>query len=304
MELFGRMANPSQDKIALDFPELRIQAVKQQLLQLLTDSFFNNHSFSPQHQPDISSWYPSSNYDVSHPHERRTWIWIAQKLQFIKTGMTTLMANFSSSGNLSNDADDHTRDLKFFQDFSRQQPLWFWIYMCWDHGRNIPSWNTSLLPDDQRLDIGTDNVDDADGDDLQQEKRPNSQVSSVSAKKKKTIATVATSGSVQEDALTSLIQVSNHQTSHTLSLNPNPHNLTHIHQVSHHLMTQHISSQGTSNSSNSEENQRSDRMRQLLEDTKSMQEALKVFPECFHADLRSQIEKSGEEYLRVVRMTA
>jgi hypothetical protein len=35
-----------------------------------------------------------------------------------------------------------------------------------------------------------------------------------------------------------------------------------------------------------------------------MQEALKVFPECFHADLRAQIEKSGEEYLRVVRMTA
>jgi hypothetical protein len=30
------MANPSQDKIALEFPELRIAAVKQQLLQLLT----------------------------------------------------------------------------------------------------------------------------------------------------------------------------------------------------------------------------------------------------------------------------
>ncbi len=115
MELFGRMANPSQDKIALEFPELRIQAVKQQLLQLLTDSFFNDFNFSPLHQPDVSAWYPGSNYDVSRPFERRTWIWIAQKLQFIKTGMTTLLSNFSASGNLSNDADDHTRDLKFFQ---------------------------------------------------------------------------------------------------------------------------------------------------------------------------------------------
>ena len=123
MDLFGRMANPSQDKIALEFPELRIQAVKQQLLQLLTDSFFNDFTFSPLHQPDVSAWYPGSNYDVSRPFERRTWIWIAQKLQFIKTGMTTLLSNFSASGNLANDADDHTRDLKFFQVYGLAHPF-------------------------------------------------------------------------------------------------------------------------------------------------------------------------------------
>jgi len=34
--------------------------------------------------------------------------------------MTSLLANFMKSGNLAADADDHVRDLKFFQDFSHQ----------------------------------------------------------------------------------------------------------------------------------------------------------------------------------------
>jgi hypothetical protein len=79
--------------------------------------------------------------------------------------------------------------------------------MCWDHGRNVPSWNTSLLPDDQRLDVGSD--DRAESGETSPEKvekrSAHSQV--VSAKKKKTasVANVAAAG--QEDPLTSLIQV-------------------------------------------------------------------------------------------------
>lgn len=220
------MANPAQDRIALDFPELRIAAVKQQLLELFTQDYFNNPSFSPTHQPDVTAWYPDSScvFDVSRPHERRTWIWIAQKLQFIKTGMTSLLANFMRSGNLAADADDHVRDLKFFQDFSHQQPLWFWIYMCWDHGRNVPAWNTSLLPEDMRMDIGAgaEGDDDASSDVAKRSASLTADGPS-SGKKKKTTA------AAQDDPLTSLIQV---------SLPPSRAScLTHVTQVSHHLMT-------------------------------------------------------------------
>jgi hypothetical protein len=98
VHLFGRMANPSQDRLAIDFPELRIQAVKQQLLEMLAKDFFNNVNFSPSSQPDIRSWSDGADFDISVPQEQRSWIWISQKLQYIKQGMTTLLSNFSKSG--------------------------------------------------------------------------------------------------------------------------------------------------------------------------------------------------------------
>jgi hypothetical protein len=83
-------------------------------------------------------------------------MWVAQKLQFIKTGMTTLLSNFKKSGDLANDMDDMERDRLFFENFCNRQALWFWIYMAWERGRNVPAWNTALLPDEHRLDLGAD----------------------------------------------------------------------------------------------------------------------------------------------------
>jgi hypothetical protein len=97
VELFGRMANPAQDRLALQFPELRANAIKQQLLQLLTTDFFNNPAFCPTHHADISNWC-DAEYDVSAPCETRSWIWVGEKIRYIKTGMTTLLANFTKSG--------------------------------------------------------------------------------------------------------------------------------------------------------------------------------------------------------------
>jgi hypothetical protein len=31
----------------------------------------------------------------------------------------------------------------------------FYVYMSWDHGRDIPAWNSALLPENQRLEIGS-----------------------------------------------------------------------------------------------------------------------------------------------------
>ena len=100
VQLFGRMANPTQDRLALDFPELRIQAVKQQLLEILAKDFFNNVNFSPSSQPDIQCWSDGADFDVSVPQEQRSWMWLTQKMQYIKQGMTTLLANFSKSGSI------------------------------------------------------------------------------------------------------------------------------------------------------------------------------------------------------------
>jgi hypothetical protein len=290
------MANPAQDRIALDFPELRIAAVKQQLMEIFTSEYFNNCSFSPTHQPDITAWYPDSSFDVSRPHERRTWIWIAQKLQFIKTGMTSLLANFMKSGNLAADADDHVRDLKFFQDFSHQQPLWFWVYMCWDHGRNVPAWNTSLLPEDMRMDIGAEGDDDASSEAAKRSASLTTDGPPSSGKKKKTTAAVG--ALLQEDPLTSLIQVSLPP--------PRASCITHVTQVSHHLMTQHsqaLSAQGSVSCNSSPEKKRTDKMQELLDRVQSLNKAVQEFPESFHADLRKQIDLTAEEYMRVVAMT-
>jgi hypothetical protein len=97
VELFGRMANPCQDRLALQFPELRANAIKQQLVQLLTKDFFNNQAFCPIHGADISNWC-DVEYDISTPCETRSWIWVAEKLRYIRTGMTTLLSNFTKSG--------------------------------------------------------------------------------------------------------------------------------------------------------------------------------------------------------------
>jgi hypothetical protein len=63
-------------------------------------------------------------------------------------------------GDLENGMDDEQRDVRFWKHFCNQQPLWFWIYMCWERGRNVPAWNTALVPDDQRLDITGEENDD------------------------------------------------------------------------------------------------------------------------------------------------
>ena len=68
--------------------------------------------------------------------------------------MSKVMKNFNKSGEGVNDADELARDLDFFENFARRDALSMWIYLCWDHGRNIPTWNLSLLPEEESLDIG------------------------------------------------------------------------------------------------------------------------------------------------------
>lgn len=63
-----------------------------------------------------------------------------------------------------------------------------------------------------------------------------------------------------------------------------------------------VSSQGSG--SNSSENYRSDRQRELLEQAKNHKEAIAVLPESFHDELRRNIQETGEEYMKLCRSTA
>ena len=70
------------------------------------------------------------------------------------------MANFSKSGDLVNDADHVARDLEFFEHFAKRDALWFWIYLCWNHGLNVPVWNLTSLPEGESLDLGGEERDE------------------------------------------------------------------------------------------------------------------------------------------------
>ena len=67
-------------------------------------------------------------------------------------------------------------------------------------------------------------------------------------------------------------------------------------------MTQHSQALSSQGSTSGSEPGTPDKMRQLLDKIKSMQEAVSIFPESFRDELRKQIDVTGEEYLRVARM--
>jgi hypothetical protein len=68
--------------------------------------------------------------------------------------MSILMKNFNQSGHLENGADDFDRDTLFYDNFAKGDAVMFAIYLAWDHGRNMPPWNSTLLPPEMQLDIG------------------------------------------------------------------------------------------------------------------------------------------------------
>jgi hypothetical protein len=141
-------------------PDLRIASHKQRIVERITNDYLNNPEFIPQANPTIADWC-DCDFDASVVgKERRSWVWTAQKIQFIRTGMTRLMTNFNKSGDLVNDADCVARDLEFFEHFAKRDALWFWIYLCWNHGLNVPVWNLTSLPEGESLDLGGEERDE------------------------------------------------------------------------------------------------------------------------------------------------
>jgi hypothetical protein len=90
-----------------------------------------------------------------------------------------------------------------------------------------------------------------------------------------------------EDALHSLIQVSKHLMEKSLN------------------SSQGTPSQGTTASlPDSPESQRQTAMKSLLEEAKSLQDALSIFPERFHSDLHRELDCTAKQYIKAARREA
>lgn len=161
-EFFHAMCNANAERLAVHEPTLRIASSKQRIVERITTDYVNNPSFMPQANPSISEWCETDFDSSVVGKEPRSWIWVASKIQAIKTSMTRLMSNFNKSGQNVNDADNCARDLEFFTDFAKRDALWFWIYLCWNRGNDIPAWNVTSLPEGESLDIGGPNEDSRD----------------------------------------------------------------------------------------------------------------------------------------------
>ena len=149
--LFHEMANPLQTRQALE-EGAGVSAVRTRCY-IDFAAAYNNSNLCPHFAVDVSLWV-NVVIDVSVPPDNKPWIWVAEAMTEIKRKMTLTLRNFSTSGNLANDSNDMARDLQFWCDFCHGDPVLFYIYMAWDHGRDIPAWNSTLLPAEQRLDLG------------------------------------------------------------------------------------------------------------------------------------------------------
>jgi hypothetical protein len=149
--LFHDMANPKQTRAALE-NGMGVSEVRTQCHMKFADAF-NDSAVIPHYAVDVSLWV-NVMIDVSAPPFQKHWTWVSQAMQEIKKKMTIVLRNFNASGSLVNDRDDMRRDLQFWDDFCHGDVTLFYIYMSWDHGRDVPAWNSTLLPEDCRMDIG------------------------------------------------------------------------------------------------------------------------------------------------------
>jgi len=158
--IFHAMANPPQDRSHSDNPELRLVALRTKLYEEFAEAF-NNPAMNPTYTGDVAPWC-DIDVDVSSPAEQRTWMWVAQTMRDIKTKMSTFIRNFMDSGKNANDLNHAARDLEFFQRFAKGNLVIMYAWLSWDHGRECPAWNSSLLPEDERLDLGDSSSDEGD----------------------------------------------------------------------------------------------------------------------------------------------
>jgi len=48
-----------------------------------------------------------------------------------------------------------TTDSEFYDKFIKGDAVLFAVYLLWGHGRRIPAWNSTLLPEEAQIDVGT-----------------------------------------------------------------------------------------------------------------------------------------------------
>jgi hypothetical protein len=157
-QFLSEKSDPPQHRLASDNPNLRAQSLAQEAFQEL-QRLHNDADFVPTHNASVTLYAPDIFISTAHCAEQRDYAWIATTFREIKTQMGLLMSRFNASGNLDNDQGDAARDIIFWNQFCKHQPLWMYIYLLWDHGReSCLAWNTILLPITQTMDIGVDDI--------------------------------------------------------------------------------------------------------------------------------------------------
>jgi hypothetical protein len=153
-ELLHASQNPSQSRTALDNAETRIAAVRSQHYERFTD-IVNSDDAPDMHIIDM---VPFNGITVDCSvllGEPMTMLDVSTTMRDLKRDLSVLMSNFSKSGEGVNGTDMFDRDCEFYDRFCKGDAVLFAVYLAWDHGRNIPQWNSTLLPRDLQLDIGT-----------------------------------------------------------------------------------------------------------------------------------------------------
>ena len=161
--LFHTMANPLQTREGQDNHELHATQVRTRCYEDFACAF-NDMMLVPHYAVDVSAWC-DVQIDVSRPPEQRDWIRVAESMQKLKTRMSVLLKRFQQSGDCENGSDNMRRDQIFWSKFSNGDPVAFYAYMCWDHGKAVPAWNSCLLPKDMQLELGGSDKEAASDDD-------------------------------------------------------------------------------------------------------------------------------------------
>jgi hypothetical protein len=147
-------SNPSQSRDHSDNPMLRATNINELCMKEMT-RLHNDPEFVPAANANITSWAPDFFVNTGQAAEKRDYGWISTEFTSMKSEMGALMSNFNKSGDLANESDDSTRDALFWNNYCKKQPLWMYIYMLWDHGRDSRyAWNAIILPDNQRMEFG------------------------------------------------------------------------------------------------------------------------------------------------------
>ena len=152
-QILHAMSNPDQSRAALDNAETRVVAARTEMFNSFTAVV--NSSQAPDHPIVDMLNFNGIMVDTTHLlGPSLTMLQVATSMRDIKREMSILMRNFNQSGHLENGADDFDRDVLFYDNFAKGDAVMFAIYLAWDHGRNMPPWNSTLLPAEMQLDLG------------------------------------------------------------------------------------------------------------------------------------------------------
>lgn len=152
--ILHEMHNPPQTRAAIDDHESRVIAARTALYQKFTD-VVNSDAAPDNAVVNMVSFNGIVVDCTSLLGPPLTMLDVTTTMRDFKRDMSVHMTNFTKSGQCENGADDYDRDSEFYDKFIKGDAVLFAVYLLWGHGRRIPAWNSTLLPEEAQIDVGT-----------------------------------------------------------------------------------------------------------------------------------------------------